>query len=277
MLDVSASFGDRWEEINAFLTGDFSDLDDSEREKNSSQVRMICASTAALITPQPIPIADYWIIIPIQHVMVRAIGNIYGFKIGEDTIKEVFEVVNGGLIGQHTILALLKGGLPFLGGFIGSSFVFAWTHGIGHAANLYFKSDKSASESELTAARQKGVEIGKIEWSKSGRSVWFSSILSTINNYLPDLTKKPIPLLTYESAIEYFVTEQPDNSIAEKGAIILQKHKKGYTIIQVFLDKENQLIRRNNSDNVYGRQILVKKIDDELKEAFGDNNLIIVE
>lgn len=80
---VISFFGNKWNEVSRYLNGDFSKSTPDEKIKCAENVRTICALTAAMVAPQPIPIADIWIITPIQYTMVRAIGNIYGYKLSE--------------------------------------------------------------------------------------------------------------------------------------------------------------------------------------------------
>jgi len=87
---------------------------------------------------------------------------------------------------------------------------------------------------------------------------------------------KPVELFTYEDAIQYFVDDRPRDPKVEKGAILRQPHQEGHLIIQVFLDVRNSLIL-DSKGRLYGRQLLTKKIDDELRRAFGNTSMILVE
>ncbi|QIR36877.1 hypothetical protein HCG51_09075 [Tolypothrix sp. PCC 7910] len=82
--------------------------------------------------------------------------------------------------------------------------------------------------------------------------------------------------MTYESAIQYFVTDHPSDSITKKGAIIRQIHPQGHHLVQVFLNAQNQLILRPDG-KLYGRQLVARELDKELSDTFGDQDLIIVE
>jgi len=137
-----------------YLHDDFSNSTPQEKAQYANNVRQICATAGAMVAPQPIPIADIWLITPIQYLMVRAIGNIYGYRISESTIAEIFAVIGGGITGQQLCLTLFKIGIPGLGGLVSASFVFAWTHGIGQAAEAYFKSGMTMSEGELAEIRR---------------------------------------------------------------------------------------------------------------------------
>lgn len=164
--NIVSYFGNRWNEINHYLNGDFTNSSASEREELATKARNICAWAGAMVAPQPIPIADIWIITPIQYMMVRAIGNIYGYKISEQTVGEIVAVIGGGMLGQQTCLALFKIGVPGFGGLFGAGFVFAWTHGIGYAAELYFKNGMRATEEELAKARKRGEKQGQEVWKR---------------------------------------------------------------------------------------------------------------
>ena len=149
--------------MRQFLGDNFSNVDESQRRAMAKEARQISAWAAAAIAPMPIPFADIWTITPVQMLMVRAIGNIYGYKIDAKTVKEMLAVVGGGMIGQQICLALFKIGLPGAGGFGGAAFVFFWTHGIGNAAELYFQSGMTATDEDLAAARKEGMKQAKNE------------------------------------------------------------------------------------------------------------------
>lgn len=85
-----------------------------------------------------------------------------------------------------------------------------------------------------------------------------------------------VPLMKYDDAIRYFVTERPKDSKVKKGAMLQQRHRQGYLFTQMFLD-ENHRVVFSPDEVPYSRQLIVKKFDKELIEAFGDKDLIIVE
>ncbi|GET39845.1 hypothetical protein [Microseira wollei] len=110
-----------------------------------------------------------------------------------------------------------------------------------------------------------------------------TNIFKITNNFVKLLTYKVwlfrftfSKIMNYDTAIRYFVTERPPDPRIKKGAMLRSHRKKGYLFSQVFLDKENQLVCKQNGIP-YGRQILVKQFDEELNESFGDKDLIIVE
>ncbi len=86
-------------------------------------------------------------------------------------------------------------------------------------------------------------------------------------------------ILTYESAIQYFVNERPHDPRCVKGAILYQPDYTGaysYVVCLVFLDRDNQLIVDSHG-KPYGVQYVTNEMDKELKQAFGDKQLILVE
>ncbi|WP_201324388.1 YcjF family protein [Pseudanabaena sp. lw0831] len=147
--------------ILEYITSDYSNSSRKEKQEKCSQVRTIAAGAGAALALVPMPFADIFTITPVQYLMVRAIGNIYGYKISENSVGEVVAVIGGGFLGQQTILALFKIGLPGAGGFFGSVFVYGWTFGMGKAAELYFASGMTATKEDLKKARESGAKEGE--------------------------------------------------------------------------------------------------------------------
>lgn len=105
-----------------------------------------------------------------------------------------------------------------------------------------------------------------------------AAIISQLSEWLQDLLKtiEVIPVMTYEDAIQYFVTDRPSDSRIEKGAILRQSHPQGQFLAQMFLDGNHQIVYRSDG-KPYGRKLVVKKLDRELQDTFGTKDLIIVE
>ncbi|MBW4626219.1 MAG: hypothetical protein KME49_12125 [Brasilonema octagenarum HA4186-MV1] len=94
-------------------------------------------------------------------------------------------------------------------------------------------------------------------------------------NQIP-LEPEVIREMTYEASISYFVTQRPRDPRVAKGAMLRQPHPKGELFLQVFLDKNNELICGDDG-NPFGRQVIVIKFDSELMDTFGTDSLVIVE
>lgn len=96
-----------------------------------------------------------------------------------------------------------------------------------------------------------------------------------LNNVLP-IGPEVIERISYHEALAYFVDDRPSDSRIVKGAIILKAHQQGQLLIQVFLDKANELVCKSDG-KPFGRQLVVRELDDELSETFGGKDLVIVE
>ncbi len=92
---------------------------------------------------------------------------------------------------------------------------------------------------------------------------------------LPELGNEIYPILKYSDVINYFVEQKPNDNRIVAGAIVREFHQQGQVITQVFLDKNHDLVC-DPLGKTYGRRVVAKEFDTELKETFGSQNLIIV-
>lgn len=82
-----------------------------------------------------------------------------------------------------------------------------------------------------------------------------------------------LELLTYKDAIKYFVENKPAN--VHKGILIRKAELGGtYLMSQLFLDKNDEVMMKPNGGS-YGRRVRVQQIDAELRDAFGDKDVIV--
>ena len=87
-----------------------------------------------------------------------------------------------------------------------------------------------------------------------------------------------VPVLTFEAAIKYFNMNAPKDQTVKKSVLLRERNRKGWRIIQVFMDEKDEIIVSPDKKNIpYGRQVPVGSLDKELEEAFGDVDLIIIE
>lgn len=102
-------------------------------------------------------------------------------------------------------------------------------------------------------------------------------VFAQFGDLLRDLLKltEVVPLMTYEEAIKYFVTDRPKDPRIKKGAILRKSHLQGHHLVQMFLDKNNKLVCGLDG-KPYGRQLVARELDEELQECFGDKDLIIL-
>ena len=113
---------------------------------------------------------------------------------------------------------------------------------------------------------------------KSSFAQFHQEIISQISEWLQDFLKmaEVIPIMTYEDAIQYFITSRPSDPRVQKGGILRQPHPQGQLLVQMFLDNNDQIVHRPDG-KPYGRYLVAKELDEELQDTFGKQNLIIVE
>jgi hypothetical protein len=118
----------------------------------------------------------------------------------------------------------------------------------------------------------------KVEKNNPTHGIEISQIFSLLSDLLQDILKIPevLPVMTYESVMEYFVTNRPADPRVKKGAILRKPHSQGQHLYQVFLDSNNQLVCSDDG-KPYGRQLVAKELDKELQKTFDDQDLIVVE
>ncbi|NES72372.1 MAG: hypothetical protein F6K24_47850 [Okeania sp. SIO2D1] len=81
--------------------------------------------------------------------------------------------------------------------------------------------------------------------------------------------------ISFDEVISYFQSDRPQNSAVKNGAIIRQAHAEGQVLGQVFLDRNNQIVCRQDG-SPYGRQLVANEFDKKLTDTFGDKDFIFV-
>ncbi|RME46578.1 MAG: GTP-binding protein [Deltaproteobacteria bacterium] len=103
------------------------------------------AAAAALI---PLPVADIFLITPIQIYLVLKIGTIYGYEISYDRAGELVATIGGSLTLQGVGRQIVKF-VPGLGSVVGAAVAFAGTAALGETAILYFERGTEVSREML--------------------------------------------------------------------------------------------------------------------------------
>jgi hypothetical protein len=106
-------------------------------------------------------------------------------------------------------------------------------------------------------------------------------ILEILERFIPEGgigggEPQEVEVITFRSVITYFQKNRPRDSRVKKGAILSKPNSKGYHLSLLFLDNNNNPVCGSDG-KPYGCELVGKQLDDELSEAFGNNNLIIVE
>jgi molecular chaperone DnaK (HSP70) len=99
--------------------------------------------------------------------------------------------------------------------------------------------------------------------------------VDSLSSLLDSLDVKPdVSLMTYREAIDYFVKEIPAQ--AEKGAMLQQIETRGIIFTQIFLDAHNAPVLRPDG-TPFGRRLWIERFDEELRDTFGSNQVVLVE
>lgn len=103
-----------------------------------------------------------------------------------------------------------------------------------------------------------------------------------INNFLKSLLSffekekniENYDFMSYEDVIRYVVNNKTDDT---KKAAVFGKTSNGKWIISQFFLNESGDFIKNKNNMLHGRKVSVQKIDTELEELFGKNDMIIIE
>ena len=100
-------------------------------------------------------------------------------------------------------------------------------------------------------------------------------IYEKINDFLlPDEMK--YDRFTYEDMIKYFVQFRPKASYV-KGIFLLAEQRAGKIIAyQFFVDQDDNIIDKGNNE-LHGRKLFLKEMDQELLNVLGGSDILIVE
>lgn len=102
-----------------------------------------------------------------------------------------------------------------------------------------------------------------------------AAIISAAMQNKSSQTLEVIPLMTYKSAIEYFVTNRPSSIAVKKAVMVKENHPQGYLVSQVFLDEHGEIVCQSNG-SAYGRKAIVQRFDEELADAFQGKDMLVI-
>lgn len=130
---------------------------DLTEDEKVSQITNKFSIACAAIATQPIPIADFFVLTPIQGYMGTRIAAIRGISISEgkatDLLKELAGVVGLGMLGQNFVLTAYKVGVPYAGGFMTIPLVYGATYAIGRVMDAYFKQKRKGESIDKEALK----------------------------------------------------------------------------------------------------------------------------
>lgn len=96
---------------------------------------------------------------------------------------------------------------------------------------------------------------------------------------ISSLPQVEVSTVTYKDIVEYFVDDRPEDDHIEAGALFRQTRSNsdaGILLVQSFLDSNKNPVY-GPTKKPYGRLILARNIDNELRQMFHDRDLIIFE
>lgn len=148
---------------DAFIAQQTADL--GLKEKRIRALIYSKAVIAAAVGLLPVPVADFFIITPIQIAMVTAIGYFHGVEVTRERALELFGVLGAG-VGLREVARQLVKFVPVAGPAISSGIAFAGTVALGETANFWFKNKMKVDPEELRGAFRKAAENAKGDYEK---------------------------------------------------------------------------------------------------------------
>lgn len=145
---------------------------DDERNEQAPIRRIIMAYSAAAAgaSINPLPLSGLALVTPIHVALVLHVGKRLGHPLTIENAGEVFKELVGAvglsIASRLTTGALLKIGLPLIGGLLRAPVVFALTYGLGRVAEDYFLRREKGLTFDKRTAREvfaKGVAEGRVE------------------------------------------------------------------------------------------------------------------
>lgn len=135
------------------VTGTKSPQTAQEREDAAKRLTERCGYAAAALTLLPLPLTEYFAVMPIHVAMVMGIGHVYGVELTRESATQLLikigATVGLSLMGSRIATTAAKVLLPGLGGILGAPFMYASTIAIGMVARVYFETQGSVSEDDM--------------------------------------------------------------------------------------------------------------------------------
>jgi uncharacterized protein (DUF697 family) len=120
-----------------------------EKREAAKKISHLAATACAALALQPIPIADVFVLTPIQILLVQSIGRIYGVPLTAKTAFEVATNIGLGVLLRQIFISMIKIGLPVMGGLLTSTYVYMSTYYMGRVAQIYFEKGRPLTPEEL--------------------------------------------------------------------------------------------------------------------------------
>lgn len=135
------------------------------------------ATVSAAVALLPFPVADIFLITPMQIAMVTAIGYFHGVEVTKERALELIATLGAGVGLREAARQLVKL-IPGYGSAVSAAIAFAGTVALGEAANVWFKARMKIEAEELREVFRRAAERARAEY--TGREARAAAMKTTV-------------------------------------------------------------------------------------------------
>ncbi|MEJ7734581.1 MAG: GTPase [Polyangiaceae bacterium] len=121
------------------------------------------ATVSAAVALMPFPVADIFLITPMQIAMVTAIGYFHGVEVTKERALELVATLGAGVGLREAARQLVKL-IPGYGSVVSAGIAFAGTVALGEAANAWFKNKMKLDADELREVFRRAADRARAEY-----------------------------------------------------------------------------------------------------------------
>ena len=101
-----------------------------------------------------------------------------------------------------------------------------------------------------------------------------SNFLNKVERYL---TLTSIDFLTYRELISFILSNKPIDEEIAKAAVVKKYKDSKFNFTVVYLDSNNKPIWKDSNGKVICFLVIANRIEEEIKDIFGDKDVVIIE
>jgi small GTP-binding protein len=181
---------------DAFIAQQQADLD--LKDKRVRALVYSKATVSAAVALLPIPVADFFLITPMQIAMVTAIGYFYSVDVNRERVFELFATLGAGFGFREASRQLVKL-VPGYGTVISAGIAFAGTVALGETAHVWFKNKMKLDADELKEVFRRTAAQAKEEYHT--RAATAERIKPTIEELHRRLERGELSRAEFEEAV----------------------------------------------------------------------------
>lgn len=102
-----------------------------------------------------------------------------------------------------------------------------------------------------------------------------STEVQTVIKQIKEKVQK-LKILTYDTLMSYVVKEKPDDERVVAAALLKETKGSQVCISVIYLNSKNVPVFGDGRGKDYGFTLQPENIDDEIKDLFGDKNLVLL-